>query len=110
MVDNGLKCPLFILDASFMKELIEGKGSFLRNETFKEIIRRRQENLPMAVYTTESSFKRAMFLSSDETKVKNIKFIMTMVKFFPSKADYKNAAEVSEELKKFSDLVSRGEL
>lgn len=108
MTNNGLKCPLFILDSSFMVELIEGR--ILRNKMFEEIIRRKSLDLPFMVYTTNSAFLRALFLANNRCQLANVKFILDIVKFYPGKANFKIEQEVNDELKKFAEMVASGDM
>lgn len=107
-IDNGLKCPLFILDCSFMREFIEGR--ILRNRMFEEIMKRKSANLPFQVYTTNSAFQRAILMSDNKCEIHNLKVLISLTKFYSSNADPKNGAEVEKELLKFKEIVSRGDL
>jgi len=106
--NNGLHCPLFILDVSFMKDFLAGR--MLRNKLFNEIIRRKNEDLPFQVVTTQSAFLRAIYLTQRTTTFDNLRFIMELAKIYPSKANYKNEVEVQTELTKFKTLMSEGAL
>lgn len=108
MVDNGLKCPLFILDSSFIRLFLEGK--MLRNRMFVEIMRRKKNDLPFQVVTTLSTFQNALYILNTNPSIQNIKFIMELCKIYPSHSNYKNTEEVTQELLKFTKLMSEGAL
>ncbi len=105
---NNMKCPLFVLDYSFISNFI--KGNFLKDKLFKEILRRKNEGIPFIAITNLSAFKRAIYLCNENISSKNIKFIMELVTIYPSKADYKNYKEVDKEFKKFILIMSEGDL
>lgn len=107
--NNGLNCPLFVLDVSFMKDLIEGRN--LNNRVFLEIVRRKQLNLPMKVVTTTSAFNRAIFLCMHTSSIQNVKLLMSFIDtFYQSSANYKDGVLVDRDIRKFTDIISRGEL
>jgi hypothetical protein len=108
MADNGLNCPLFVLDSLFISDFINGR--LINNKMFNEILRRKENDLPFQVVTNMASLQRGIFLSSDKGSIKNLKFIMEISKIYPSKANYKNHSEVQTELNKFVKLMSDGAL
>jgi hypothetical protein len=108
MADNGLNCPLFVLDSTFISDFINGR--LINNKMFNEILRRKAEDLPFQVITNMASLQRGIYLSSDKGSIKNLKFIMELAKIYPSKANYKNSVEVQTELSKFVKLMSEGAL
>lgn len=106
MVDNGLQCPLFVLDFVFMKDIFEGKA--LRNQYFKAMMERKQKGLPFVAVTNFSSFKRAMYLTQGNISADNIRFVMELVKIHQSNANYKDPQAVTAEFTKFNQLMSEG--
>ena len=71
---------------------------------------RNQEGRPFVAITTLSAFQRAIYLSSDEASIQNIKVIMDLVTIKHSYANYKDGDAVKKDLLKFADLMSRGDL
>jgi hypothetical protein len=108
MADNGLSCPLFILDWQSIKEILNGRA--LNNRYFKIMMTRKKENKPFVAITNTSSFHRALSMCSGSIPSDNVRFIMELLKIYPSKANYKNANEVNEEFEKFTRLMSEGAL
>jgi hypothetical protein len=108
MADNGLKCPLFVLDSTFISDFVNGR--IVNNRMFNEILRRKSEDLPFQVVTNMASIQRGILLSSDKGSIKNLKFLMDLAKVYPSKANYKNSEEVRIELERFIKLMSEGAL
>jgi len=108
MADNGLSCPLFVLDVAFMKDIFEGKA--LRNRYFKEMMKRKNEGRPFVAVTNMASFKRALSLCTGMVSADNIKFIMELVTIHHSSANYKDPTAVDVEFKRFAEIMSEGGL
>lgn len=106
MADSGLKCPLFVLDVSFMKDIFEGKA--LRNKYFKAMMQRKNDGLPFVAVTNMASFKRALYLCKGNVSTDNIRFIMELVTIHHSKANYKDAQAVDVEFNNFGKIMSEG--
>lgn len=106
--NNNLKCPLFILDASILTDVFNGRA--LHNQLFKKMLARKQDSRPFIAMTTLSSFQRAIYLSNDNASIQNIKTIMDLVSIKFSNANYKDGDAVTKELRRFIDLMSRGDI
>ena len=106
--NNNLKCPLFIVDASAMIDIFNGKA--LHNPLFKKMMTRNQEGMPFVAMTTLSAFQRAIYLSTNCTSIQNIKVAMDLIDIKHSRADYKDNEAVTNELLKFGNLMSEGAL
>lgn len=106
--NNNLKCPLFILDTSIMKDVFNGRA--LNNPLFKKMLIRKQDGRPFVAMTTLAAFERAIYLSNDNASVQNIKTIMDLISIKSSNANYKDGEAVTKELLKFGDLMSEGAL
>ena len=105
--NNGLNCPLFILDVNFMEDILNGRA--INNKLFTEIIRRKTDGLPFQVITNQASFNRALYLANPKHQLQNVKFILDITnKIYPSNANFKNAVDVKKEFDKFVKLMSEG--
>lgn len=106
MVNSGLSCPLFVLDATFIKDFFMGRS--LGNRYFKAMMKKKNEGKPFVAVTNMSSFKRALYLCNGMVSADNIKFIMELTVIYPSNANYKDRAAVDVEFKRFGEIMSEG--
>lgn len=106
--NNGLNCPLFILDISFMRDIFSNINP--RNPLFLEILKRKQTGMPMKVITTSAAFARAIYLSDNKCNISNVKLILSLVDLQSSTVDFKDELAVTRELNTFMNTISRGDL
>lgn len=106
--NNGLSCPLFILDVSIMVDLINNVN--ISNPLLVEILKRKSTGMPMKVVTTSAAFARAINLSNNNTRLSNVRLILSFVEITHSTADFRDEEAVNNEITRLFRIMSEGAL
>ena len=87
-----------------MKEMIEGKG---HGKELLETIVNVGKDIKIPMITTMANLLRAIYLSDENTNIKQLKKIIEITKVFPSFADFRDEKKVIEETIKVANALSK---
>jgi hypothetical protein len=97
--------PLFIIDASALKDMFEGKKS--GGELLKKLSEMKELGKPLKVITPMASFLRALYLTDPETKIQVIQKALNFLEIGYSTADFKNEKATTDEIVRIASLASK---
>ncbi len=99
--------PLFIMDASVIVKIFEGKNDEHSREVIDMIAKMKAKGMPFQAVTTLSSFLRAVWLADSRSNIKEIQKFIETFKILPTlEIDYKNEDKVRNDIIEFANMMS----